>query len=156
MTGGLRLSVAVLLMLTACRVSGIALVQDDRVTIVAPEDHGTVTLPFDISWRTRDLDEGTTFALFLDRTPIAPGTTLVALFDDAVCARDPSCPSDDALLGFGVRRTVQTSLLIETLPPTDRPSAPDMHVATLILLNASGSRIGESAFSVTFKVAHND
>jgi len=145
---------AVLLALVSCRFSGVAFVQDDRIQILTPEDRATVTLPLEVSWTARDLPPGTTFALFVDRAPVAPGAILASLFsDDHSCARDPACPSPDALLSLGVHRTTRTTVVLESPLPEGRPSSPETHDATLILIDASGKRIGESAFAVTFTVA---
>jgi hypothetical protein len=115
---------------SACVSDGLAFRIDERVTIVAPEEREQVTLPLTIDWEVEDFDG--TFAVFVDRAPIAPGDPL---------------PDD---LPTGVFATDDTEVVLESLPATSADD--EVHVATIVLVGRDGRRAGESAFDVKFEV----
>ena len=136
----------------ACGVSGLNFVQDDRVTITAPRDRASVTLPMTLRWTARDFDG--TYAVFVDRAPVPPGRTLAWLArDDEVCKETEGCPGEAWFRDRDVYRTSETSLTVEELPDLggdeDRR---EFHEASVVLLDEQGRRIGESAFTVEFQV----
>ena len=126
----------------ACQPQGMLFRVDERLTITAPEDRSEVTLPFTLTWDIEDFEiqspggepptsQAGYFAVFLDRSPVAPGARVVE-------ARD-------------VFTTTRTSLRIENVPRSD-----EQHTATIVLVDTAGNRIGESAFGVTFEVVASD
>jgi hypothetical protein len=156
---------ALLLGLTACVPQGLAFRVDDRLTFITPEDRATVSLPVVIDWEIRDfevVDPGTPadggdagyFAVFVDRAPMPPNESLRWLArKDTSCRPDDGCPDEEYLNARGVWTTTETELVLEQLPrTTDREDRKERHRAVVVLLDAQGRRIGESAFEITFDV----
>ena len=149
-----------------CRTSGLAFRIDDRVEIVAPEENATVTLPFDLRWTVEDFevvgadgsqsDDAGYFAVLLDTSPMPPGESLrYYARDDETCNPKTKCPDTAYLADRNVYVTRSTTYPITALQdtrPVDRPSAPDSHEITIVLMNGRNERIGESAFKVAFTV----
>lgn len=154
--------------LTGCVPQGLAFRTDTRLTIIAPEDRTEVSLPVTIDWDIRDFeivepgedvdagDEGRAgyFAVFVDGTPMPPGKPLrwVAR-DDTSCREVDGCPDEEYLAARGIYTTTETELVLDQLPRTGSDDdRRERHRATIVLLDASGTRIGESAFEVVFDV----
>ncbi len=151
----------VVLTAPACIPEGLAFVQDDRLEIVAPEDRAKVELPVTIDWTIEDFEvtgpTGATdpdagyFAVFFDETPIPPGRTLEYLArDDARCRNTEGCPDRVYLADRGIYETSDTELTVKRLPDLDAFEGHELHEATVILLDGSGRRIGESAWFISF------
>jgi hypothetical protein len=154
--------------LSGCVPQGLAFRTDDRLTIVRPEDRSTVSLPVTLDWDIRDFDitepggdvqegEGY-FAVFVDSTPMPPGKPLrwIARKDNS-CREQEGCPNEEYLAARGVYTTTETELVLEQLPrTTDDEDRRERHRATIVLLDASGHRIGESAFEVAFDLDRRD
>lgn len=149
--------------LAGCVPQGLAFRTDERLTIIQPEDRSEVSLPVTIDWDIRDFaivepeqgepqpDSGY-FAVFVDRSPMPPGKPLawVARKDNSCQAAD-GCPDEEYLNARGIYTTTETELTLEQLPrTTDDEDRRERHRATIVLLDASGTRIGESAFEVAF------
>ena len=155
---GLAVAALLTLPLASCGVSGLAFVQDERLSITAPDDRAKVELPVTVRWTVEDFDVKTgSFAVFVDRAPLPPGKTLdwVARGDE-VCAATPGCPDADYLAAHDTYRTRKTAFTIDQLPELDRDEQHDFHEVTVVLLDGDGTRIGESAFSVEFEVDRED
>lgn len=159
-----------MLLLTGCRTSGLAFRADERVEIVAPAQRAEVTLPFDVRWTVEDFtvagadgsatDDAGYFAVLVDVTPMPPGEnpTYYAR-DDASCLASAGCPDVAYLADRNIYLTRDTTfdvIALEDTRPTDRPSAPDEHEITIVLLNGKSERIGESAFKVEFTVDRDE
>ena len=142
-------------LLASCVPDGLAFIQDERVEIVEPESHTTVTLPVTIRWT---LDAQATpgagpasFGVFLDRAPVPPGRSLAWIArDDQRCLATDGCPDRTYFADRGVYETTNTSLTLEQLRDLDAFRGRETHEATIILLDARGRRIGESAWHTTF------
>lgn len=115
---------------------------DHRVEIAVPADFSVVHPPVLIRWSAPDFSTPANgrFAVFVDRDPMPPGET-VAYF-----------------AGAGLRNVyivTSTHLLLLKLDPN--PGASDIernhHDVTVVLLDATGHRIGESAGFAEFTVA---
>ena len=139
--------------LPACAVHGLGFDNDHRVKIITPKTRAKVDLPVTISWRAPDIRRSATagpfFVVFLDRAPIRPGQSLRAVADDT-CNRTPGCPDLGYLRDRYVFVTRTTSLTLDAVPKKSgqRTGAKDSHEATIVLVDADGRRIGESAFTV--------
>lgn len=145
-------------LVTGCDVSSMAFIRDERVQIVEPNDRSSVTLPVTLRWEVRDFtvtdsdgqsspDSGY-FAVFVDRPPIPPGTTLAwfALQDDS-CG-DQACGTVDNLAD--IYTTEKTTLELTRLPAPRQRDDVERHEVVIVLLDGTGRRIGESAFYVRF------
>ncbi len=150
--------------LTACVPQGLAFRTDQRLTFVVPQDRSTVSLPVTIDWDIRDFkvvdpgqqvaeDEGY-FAVFVDRAPMPPGEPLSWIArKDTDCRPADGCPDQEYLNTRGVYTTTETELVLEELPrTTDQEGRKERHRVVVVLLDAGGKRIGESAFEVVFEL----
>jgi hypothetical protein len=141
---------------TGCSFSGLAFATDDRLEITSPEDRAEVTLPLTVRWRAHDLDLGNgTFGIFVDRAPQPPGEPLAWIArDDDTCVASRACPDEQYLAERGVYSTRRTSFTIDILPRTNPLDVRrrEFHEFTIVLLDARGVRIGESAWFVEFQV----
>lgn len=153
--------------LTGCVPQGLAFRVDDRLSFSSPEERSTVRLPLTLEWSIRDFDivepggpvrkDSGYFAVFFDRSPMPPNEHLRWLArEDISCRADDRCPDEEYLNARGVYTTTNTRLVLEHLPrttdPDDRQDRKERHRAIVVLLDASGRRIGESAFEIVFDV----
>lgn len=153
------------LSLTGCTdYSKLLYANDDRLDFTAPENRELVTTPLRVSWTIDEFtvvkpgsaepaDDAGYFAVFVDQAPIKPGHTLDDVADDdEACKRDPKCPDRLYLSDRGVYTTSKTSLVLEQIPPLDNKEDIHLHDVTVVLLDSSGRRIGESAWYRNFKM----
>jgi hypothetical protein len=152
---------------SGCLAQGLAFRVDDRLTFTSPEDRSTVLLPVVIDWDIRDFEvvapgaaarpgEGY-FAVFVDRAPMPPRKSMRWIFrNDEDCRAADGCPTEVDLASIGIYTTTETRLVLEQIarPPTrddeEEDDDPERHRVTVVLLDAAGKRIGESAFQVEF------
>ena len=150
--------------LSACVPQGLAFRVDERLTFTSPEERSTVTLPLTLDWEMRDFEitapgsgerreDAGYFAVFVDGAPMPPGEPLrwVARKDTG-CREDDGCPDAEYLASRGIYTTTETELVLEQLPRLGDDDRRERHRATIVLLDAGGSRIGESAFEIVFDV----
>ena len=158
--------VGIALTFPACSLSGLNFKQDDRLTIVAPEERAKIRFPLTVRWRVSDFEitgrdgsrrpDAGYFGVYIDRAPQAPGETQVDLVrDDPSCRIAPDCPSPEYLARMGIHSTDETSFTIDNIAdtrPADQRSRRRFHEVTIVLLDGRGERIGESAFRVRVEV----
>ena len=153
--------------MSGCGIHGLSFVQDNRLSILQPEDRAAVHLPMRVRWSIDDfrvtgptrkaVQDAGYFGVFVDRAPQAPGRTVASLAaGDAACKVDPSCPNKRYFASRGVYTTDKTHVTIKFLPDLTEGDNRDFHELTVVLLNGKGERIGESAFGVEFEVARKD
>lgn len=139
------------ILLAACRFSGLSLEQDERVKVLAPPDRSEVSLPFELRWKIENY--AGRFGVFVDRAPQPPEEGVAWLVrDDEDCRRQADCPTPEYLAALDVYVLSEASLRIEHVPEIDREGPDAFHEATIVLLDDRGRRVGESAFSVEFRV----
>jgi hypothetical protein len=141
-------------------VRGLSFVKDDRVDIVKPGDRDEVRLPVAIDWTVRDFAVGDgrgSFGVLVDRAPQRPGHTLAWLFRGAdTCKGDTGkalCETTEFLSERGVYATTETSITLDRiarLVGDDRKR--QFHEVTVVLLDATGRRVSEGAWSVQFEL----
>jgi hypothetical protein len=152
------LSAAVSAVLCGCAdYSQLSFRQDKRLQVIAPADRSTVELPVTLRWQIRDftVPEQGSFALFVDRAPVPGGKALSHVARrDRGCRADAGCPDADYLAAHEVFTTSDTEYTFENLPAPAHPDSrqPERHRVTIVLLDSTGHRIGESAWSVEFTV----
>jgi hypothetical protein len=157
---GLVVAAAGALLVGCTDLSSLNFTKDERLTFSAPHKRSTVSLPVTVDWtmssfRTaapdsepRSADAGY-FAVFLDRAPVRPGQAVVAVAaDDAQCRLRPGCPDEKYLANRGVFTTTESAITLRTIRPISRTSKD--HRVTVVLMDTSGHRIGESAWHVDF------
>ena len=153
--------------MSGCGVHGLSFVQDNRLSILQPEDRAAVHLPMKVRWSiedfhvtgpTRNAVQGAGyFGVFVDRAPQAPGKSVASLAaGDAACKVNPDCPNKSYFASRGIYTTAKTHVTIDFLPDRTEDDSRDFHEVTVVLLNGKGERIGESAFGVEFEVARKD
>lgn len=139
---------------TSCSTQ-VAFRVDDRVSFTTPKDRATVSLPLRLDWDVRDFTGS--FAVFVDQAPVPPGKPLAYIArKDTRCKRSAGCPDKEYLASQGVYTTNSTDLMIERLPrDTKHPDRRERHRAVVVLLDAAGKRIGESAYEIAFDVSRS-
>lgn len=164
----LVLLVAVAVAATGCgltHLSDLNFRVDDRLHFQSPKARSLVHAPVTVSWTIDDFtvagpgsapasrDAGY-FAVFVDRAPIRPGESLKAIGkDDPTCQHDPKCPDKTYLNDHRVYTTTQTRLRLPLITDIvgDHETL-QMHAVTVVLLDTSGHRIGESAWELDFRM----
>lgn len=154
-----RLSAAALclLALSGCSVRDLQFRNDDRLEFSAPAERARVSLPLSVTWSMRDFrpvgldgsdrDDRGVFAVFVDRAPIPVGKDLEWLArDDSACRRDPRCPNAGYLAEQGVFVTTRPQVVLERLPQASDGVGDEQHYVNVVLLDGTGTRIGESAW----------
>jgi hypothetical protein len=142
--------------LAGCGFSGLAFFEDDRVDIVRPADRAEVRVPLTVAWTADGVPAGS-FGVFVDRAPQPPGRPLDWLFrDDRLCQGPDgrvACASREFLERQQVFETEETSIVIPSVRRlTGEDRRRQFHEVTVVLLDESGERVGESAWSVRFEV----
>ena len=155
---GLYLAVA-----PACSTK-VAFKQDDRVHFVYPRHRQKVQLPMTVRWTTDDFRvTGPTaaaasgagyFEVLVDRTPQPPGEPIGWFVrNDRACKQVPTCPDASYLASRDIYTTTTTSFPVNVVrPPAQGSKGKDIHEVTVVLLDGTGRRIGETAFVVAFEV----
>lgn len=155
-TGSGRVIAAIgLLLLPACGFQNVAFRQDTRLDFQMPGDRDIVSLPVTIDWDfDDDTADGITFGVFIDRRPMSPGATLTSISDDDdICQRDPGCPDADYFAERGVHTTTDTAFTVDALRrPNSDDTRREIHEVTVIIIDADGRRVGESAWSLEFEI----
>ena len=136
---------------------GLLFSQDTRVHIVSPRSLSTVSTPVHLSWTGRlpDARSGGSveYAVFVDALPVHPGQNLRSLAGPT-CAHAPGCVDEAWLNRHFVFLTGGNRLQLDELPILGTNKAdPDMHTATIVLVDSAWKRLGESAWSVNFALA---
>lgn len=156
----LLVGVGLILAASACR-SGAVVVDHAPLVITAPGDHDEVPLPLEMSWEfDGDAPEAgiAGYLVLVDKNPQPPGRSLVHFLpDDGSCvgtARS-GCLTPDALQALGVHVTIEPKVTIPRIARRVGVSrgARDLHVITVVPLDANGFRVGEWSASVTVEVA---
>jgi len=148
-----RVAVLVLVGALATACGGLQLSRDTRVAIQAPASMSTVSTPVHLRWT----DDGATtagrmFAVFVDSLPVHPGQNLRSLAGPT-CAAVAGCVDRAWLERHFVFLTQRPSLDIGALPILGTPRGdPDVHTATIVLVDPGWQRVGESAWSVSFSL----
>jgi hypothetical protein len=149
------------LLLTSCVPDGLAFVKDERLEITTPDSLDTVTTPVTIEWEVEDFrvtgpggsagDDAGYFGVFVDMAPIPPGETFAWLArDDTRCLKSPGCPDRTYFADRGAYSTTETSIRLRHLPDQDAYEGHERHEVTVVLLDGTGRRTGESAWYVDF------
>ncbi len=156
-------ALATCVLLVGCSTAGLAFIEDRRVEIVSPDYRQLVDLPVTVDWEVtdeglqQDLASGARFGVYVDIDPQPPGEPLEYFArDDPQCRRSITCPDARYLRQRGIHTTTETEMTFGSLPIAPgvdlERGQPDFHEVTLVLLDESGTRIGESAWAIIFEV----
>lgn len=151
----LTTALVAVVLLGGCAFSGLSFRIDDRLTFVHPQDREQVTLPLTVDWEVTDFPADGSFVAFVDRSPMPPNQPVEWFAkDDETCRPADGCPDAEYLSSRNIFPTTESELTIENLPPppSDQAARREFHEVTVVLVDAEGKRIGESAFSVEFEV----
>ena len=165
---GVALTLAGVTLLSGCGIThlqDLSFRVDNRLHFTTPKDRSRLTQPVRLAWTIREFrvaepgseppsrDAGY-FALFVDRTPIRPGQTMRAVMaDDPSCKRDPKCPTTDQLAQKQVYTTTDLSMTLPQIPNLSFVKDKiQHHTVTVVLMDTSGHRIGESAWQLDFRI----
>ena len=135
--------------LSACSVSNLQFVKDNRLHVVAPPQRALVRLPVAISWKMQGA--GRRFAVFVDRAPVRPGQSLTAVADRS-CRASPGCVTASYLARRGVYAVTGYELTLTQVADVNSYQSVQTHEATIVLLDSAGRRVGESAWYVDFRL----
>lgn len=91
------------------------------------------------------------FALFVDRAPVRPGQTLLAVADKS-CRTTPGCFDAQYLANKEVYATRATTFTIQQVQSIDSYQKIQLHEVTVVLLDTAGHRIGENAWYIDFRL----
>ena len=138
---------------------------DKRLHFLSPPARTLVKTPIDVRWAIRDFTVQTPgsappsenagyFAVFVDRAPIKPTETMrVIAKRDEVCLHRPGCPDESYLEDRRIYTTTESGLTLDQIPPiagdTERVQ---LHLVTVVLMDTSGHRIGESAWQLDLRM----
>jgi hypothetical protein len=137
---------------------------DKRLHFVSPEARAKVGQPVTISWRMTDFrvaplgseppskDVGY-FAIFVDRGPLKPGQTMQSVVGGATyCRQIPRCTSRSELRQRNVFTTTATSFRFPVIPDLTTDDSVQLHTFTIVLMDTSGHRIGESSWELDLRI----
>jgi hypothetical protein len=147
---------------SGCALRGLAFVKDSRLALVGFPDRSHIVLPHDVTWRfTGALADPATappgapvaFAVLVDWTPPPPGRSLASLLaSDPTCRRTGGCPAGYLARNRIYVTTDTTFHLANVSTGTDRNERRSFHELTVVLVDASGRRVGETAASTRFRI----
>jgi hypothetical protein len=135
--------------------SGLEFRQDRRLEFTAPASNALTHLPVTLSWSmkqypTTAADAGG-FAVFIDRHPVKVGHNIDSVLPEG------TRPSATLLANANVYLTVVDHLRLTVVPDLDNDTASrQRHTATIVLVDAAGNRINESAWSRTFDLPRSN
>ena len=149
----------------ATSLHGLQFHNDKRLKITSPRENQLVTPPFTLRWTMRDFtvagpgkgpvnDHTGYFAIFIDHSPMKPGKSLNAINKhDAACVDAAVCTTKDYLARKQVYTTTKDEFTVQDVSDIlSNKLSTQFHTATLVLLNTAGLRIGESAWTIEFRM----
>lgn len=148
-------ALALCLVLAGCSVDGLLFRADDRLQIVNLPDRSTIDIPFDVQFTfdgSLSPDGVAAFGILIDWTPPPPGRTLASLLDDdPACQGQQGCP-EGYLERNRIIITTDTTYLMDNVPVgTDQQERRSFHELTIVLVDAEGRRVGETAAFTRFR-----
>lgn len=138
------------LTVSSCAFTGIDILRDERIAMVAPAEGDTVSVPFTVSWRWNEQvapGRAVSYAVFVDRTAMKPGETVKAIVpeSDRNCRQDAACPDAAYLARQGVYVVTEPQVSIPQVKVSTEEKRSQHRVTVVILVD--GRRDGEGAFS---------
>jgi hypothetical protein len=148
----LLLVVAMLLGVVGCSTQGLVLEQPTQLHHLRPVAFSSTAAPTHVSWTGDALHAGERYLVLIDQLPMAPGSTIRSLTDD-VCRSTPGCPDPTYLAQHQLYTTAGHSVKIDALPlggPLPVNDLAGLHVATIVIVDRTGRRVGEEFWSTSF------
>lgn len=158
---GLVVAIASVGSVSGCGVNDVRLAQDTRVEILSPRAGARVALPVTVELEVDGIElappgsaDGHYFAVFVDRAPLRPGESILALVDDSCLEIGDGCANLEYFASKNVYLTAATTFDLANVP--QKNGAHDQsrvnHHLTVVLMNSTHQRVGESAFITRFRV----
>ena len=131
---------------------------------VYPHNRQKVTLPITVRWTVDQFNvTGPTataaeragyFAVLVDRSPQPPGQPLTWFArNDRSCRRVATCRDTAYLNRHDVYPTTDTTFPLSAVrAPPSGSKGKNLHDVTVVLLDGTGRRLGETAFNLTFEL----
>jgi hypothetical protein len=130
--------------------SGLEFEQDHRLSFAAPASDQLTHLPVTISW-TMAAPGDYHFGVFVDRQAIKVGRNIDSVLPDG------TRPTRSLLADANVYETDQDDVTLRIVPDLDNDRASrQRHAVTIVLLDAAGNRINESAWTRSFDLPRSD
>lgn len=134
---------------SVCGCSGLEFSQDRRLTFDSPASDKLTHLPVTLSWSMQDFrttgSNPGQFAIFIDQQPVKVGHNVDSVLPDGTRA------TPTLLANSNVYVTSADRLRLTVVPALGNDTASrQRHTATIVLINAAGNRINESAWSRSF------
>ena len=154
-------------LLAACGMSvhNLNLRADDRLHFVSPPSRTLVVNPVTVQWRISGFQvespgagparsDAGYFAVFVDQAPIKPGQTMrVVASRDQQCLHQAGCPGADYLAQRQIYLTTSDRITLGQIPSlAGDQDAVQLHSVVVVLMDASGHRIGESAWELDLRM----
>lgn len=137
---------------------------DNRLHFTTPEARAKLHQPVHLAWTIHDFriaapgseppsQDAGYFAIFVDHTPIQPGQTMHAVAAGDRSCRAPSCPNKAYLEQHQIYTTTDLSFTLPQIPNVEGDKEKvQQHTVTVVLMDTSGHRIGESAWQLDFRI----
>jgi hypothetical protein len=148
----LSLLVFTLLCFAGCSTQGLVLEQPTQLQHLRPVVFTSTEAPTRVSWTGDALHDDQRYLVLIDQVPMAPGSTIRSLTDD-VCRSTPGCPDPTYLAQHQLYTTAGHSVKIDALPlggPLPVHDLAGLHVATIVIVDRAGRRVGEEFWSTSF------
>ena len=133
--------------LTGC--GGLEFVQDQRLTFSAPANDKLTTLPVTVSWSMKDFATdgagGGEYAVFIDGAPVKVGKNIRSVLAKGVPFSEQELEQQRV---YVTRNPKVVLTLVRNIPNVTQVR--QHHTATVVLLDGSGTRRTESAWTRTF------
>jgi hypothetical protein len=129
--------------------SGLEFKQDHRLSFIAPASDQLTRLPVTISWAMRTSGDYH-FGVFVDQQAIKVGHNIDSVLPDG------TKPTRSLLAEDNVYKTDQDHVTLRIVPDVQYDKASrQRHAVTIVLLDAAGNRINESAWTREFDLPRN-
>jgi hypothetical protein len=129
--------------------SGLEFKQDHRLSFIAPASDQLTHLPVTISWAMRTSGDYH-FGVFVDQQAIKVGHNIDSVLPDG------TKPTRSLLAEDNVYKTDQDHVTLRIVPDVQYDKASrQRHAVTIVLLDAAGNRINESAWTREFDLPRN-
>jgi hypothetical protein len=148
----LPLLLFVLVGFAGCSTQGLVLERPTQLQHLRPVAFSSTSAPTRVSWTGDALHAGQRYLVMIDQLPMPPGSTIRSLTDD-VCRSTPGCPDPTYLAQHQMYTTAGHSVKLDALPlggPLPVNDLAGLHVATIVIVDRAGRRVGEEFWSTSF------
>ncbi|HVV75411.1 MAG TPA: hypothetical protein VHC43_05190 [Mycobacteriales bacterium] len=146
--GATVLTAALVIGVSGC--SGLEFQQDRRLSFTSPASDQLTKLPVTLAWTMKAPVGAYRFGVFVDQQPIKVGRNVDSVLPSG------TRPTRALFAAADVYVTSASSLTLRNIPDLDNDrSSRQRHWATVVLLDRSGNRVNESAWTRSFDLPRN-